>query len=35
MKPAFSDDPITRETFFFRTAGKSSFTALAWSINEY
>src|ERR1700760_1034869 len=34
MKPALSDEPMTREMPFFRTAGKSSFTALAWSAGE-
>lgn len=29
MKPALSEEPMTSETFFLRTAGKSSFTALA------
>jgi hypothetical protein len=29
MKPALSADPMTSETFFSRTAGKTSFTALA------
>jgi hypothetical protein len=29
MNPALSEEPMTSEMFLLRTAGKSSFTALA------
>ena len=35
VKPAGSDDPITKDTFFAQAAGNTWLSAFLWSIREY